>query len=150
MVLYYTDRVEIIETCRLQDSSIFSLFLCYDTGQRGVLFMMGERIALLRRGMGWSQSELAKRLKISSSAVGMYEQGRREPSLEAVVEIAAAFGVSTDYLLTGKPLSSADEQIMQKTLITNLQTLDKHMGSRRGGLSKEELSVLFAAVLTET
>ena len=61
--------------------------------------MLGERIMLLRRGSGWSQTELAKQLHISPSAVGMYEQGRREPSLQALVELAAVFGVSTDYLL---------------------------------------------------
>ena len=63
--------------------------------------MLGDRIALLRRGKGWSQNELARRLHISSSAVGMYEQGRREPSLDLVVRLANEFGVTTDYLLMG-------------------------------------------------
>ena len=40
---------------------------------------MGARIAALRRDAGWSQAELGKRLGVSASAVGMYEQGRREP-----------------------------------------------------------------------
>ena len=44
--------------------------------------MLGARIAALRRDAGWSQAELGKRLQVSASAVGMYEQGRREPSAE--------------------------------------------------------------------
>ncbi len=105
--------------------------------------MIGERIALLRRGKGWSQSELAARLHISPSAVGMYEQGRREPSLEALVGLSQTFEVSADYLLTGKPLSEADSRAMQ-ALLHNIKPQGK------GRFSSEELSVLFAAMLTET
>lgn len=63
--------------------------------------MLGIRIALLRIEKGISQAELAKRLRVSASAVGMYEQGRRMPSLDLVVRLAREFGVTTDYLLTG-------------------------------------------------
>ena len=64
--------------------------------------MLGIRIALLRVEKGWSQAELARRIGVSPSAVGMYEQGRREPSLALVVCLAQALDVTTDYLLTGK------------------------------------------------
>ena len=63
--------------------------------------MLGERIALLRRRSKLSQRELAAALRVSPSAVGMYEQGRRIPAAELLVAMAALFGVSTDYLLTG-------------------------------------------------
>ena len=107
--------------------------------------MLGERICLLRRRQGWSQAELAKRLRISASTVGMYEQGRREPSLEGVVELSRAFGVSVDYLLTGKPLTQADAVALSQAVERNLP---EHNG--RNGLTREELAVLFAAVLTES
>ena len=63
--------------------------------------MLGARIAALRRQSGISQQQLAAYLDVSSSAVGMYEQGRREPSAILLVQMAQLFGVSTDYLLTG-------------------------------------------------
>lgn len=106
--------------------------------------MLGERICLLRRRQGWSQTELAKRLRISPSTVGMYEQGRREPSLEGAVELSRAFGVSVDYLLTGQPLIPADAEALSQAVERNLP--DR---SSRNGLTREELAVLFAAVLTE-
>lgn len=68
--------------------------------------MIGTRIALLRKQMGLTQGELAERLAVSASAVGMYEQGRREPSGELLVAMAELFRVSTDFLLRGVSLSS--------------------------------------------
>ncbi len=64
--------------------------------------MLGMRIAILRISKGWSQAELARQIGVSASAVGMYEQGRREPSLGLLVRLAQEFGVTTDYLLMGK------------------------------------------------
>ena len=63
--------------------------------------MLGMRIAILRISKGWSQAELARRIGVSTSAVGMYEQGRREPSLGLLVRLAKELGATTDYLLMG-------------------------------------------------
>lgn len=64
--------------------------------------MLGMRMAMLRWERGLTQTQLAQRLHISASAVGMYEQGRRAPSLQLLVQIARELGVTTDYLLTGQ------------------------------------------------
>lgn len=68
--------------------------------------MLGKRIADLRRKRGLKQSALAKKLGLSASAVGMYEQGRREPSIPIIVALAEELGVTIDYLLTGQTFSS--------------------------------------------
>ena len=68
--------------------------------------MLGIRIALLRTAHNWSQADLARRIGVSTSAVGMYEQSRRAPSLDLVVRLAQELGVTTDYLLTGKSTSA--------------------------------------------
>ena len=78
--------------------------------------MLGARIAALRRNSGLSQASLAKALGISASAVGMYEQGRREPSADGIVRIAALFHVSTDYLLTGTPRTQEDLVFLRSRL----------------------------------
>lgn len=106
--------------------------------------MLGARIATLRRSRDMSQESLAKALGVSPSAVGMYEQGRREPSAATLVALSRLFGVSTDYLLTGSP-NQAEESVIRTVLQQHLQR-----GSRRAGeFSSHELAVLLTAVLTE-
>ena len=41
----------------------------------------GERIKALRKHLGLSQAELAKRLKISAGTLKGYEQGKQRPGL---------------------------------------------------------------------
>lgn len=80
--------------------------------------MLGMRIALLRAEKGWSQAELARRIGVSTSAVGMYEQGRREPSLDLLVRLAQELGVTTDYLLTGETLDADPSSALELPDIT--------------------------------
>ena len=63
--------------------------------------MLGSRIAALRRKAGMSQAALSKRLCVTPSTVGMYEQGRRAPSYDTLIMLSKEFDVSVDYLLTG-------------------------------------------------
>ena len=79
--------------------------------------MLGQRIALLRRELGLSQAELARRLGISASAVGMYEQERREPAAQILVNLASILGVSTDYLLTGQPGPTEEQTIARSVIV---------------------------------
>lgn len=111
--------------------------------------MLGARIAALRREAGLSQAELASRLKVSPSALGMYEQGRREPSMETLVQIARVFGVTTDYLLTGKA-AEPEADALEKMLEDRICAADQRAGQRQQRpFSREELAVLFAAMLLE-
>lgn len=52
-----------------------------------------DELRSLRLQDGLSQAELAKRLKISRSAVSMYESGQREPDFETLEAIADFFNV---------------------------------------------------------
>ncbi len=111
--------------------------------------MLGQRIAAMRRHFGMSQAELAEKMGVSPSAIGMYEQGRREPSLEGVVTLSGIFGVSVDYMLTGKPLTKRDSVVLKDTLFSATQRAQARQLCREEKLSGEELGVLFAAMLTE-
>ena len=112
--------------------------------------MLGPRIAALRRNANMSQAELASMLKISASAVGMYEQGRREPSAELVVAMARELGVSTDFLLTGQRSTQMDHTAFSNALISSLDAAQLVADSRRDRpFSRQELAVLMAAMLME-
>ena len=63
--------------------------------------MLANRITQLRHNLSLSQLQLAQKLSISPSALGMYEQSRRTPSLDTLISMSKIFNVSLDYLLTG-------------------------------------------------
>lgn len=112
--------------------------------------MLGARIAALRRGSNLSQGELARRLQVSPSAIGMYEQGRREPSAEILVALARTFGVTVDYLLTGHP-SPQEQDAVTSAMETALEHTQIQLDKRtKRPLSREEVAVLFAALLLDT
>lgn len=53
----------------------------------------------LRISSGLTQIEIAQKLGISRSTIGMYETGAREPDFETLEKIADFFNVDIDYLL---------------------------------------------------
>ena len=57
-----------------------------------------EMLKYYRKKSGMSQAELAKKLDISPSTIGMYEQGRREPDFETEEKIADLFNVNIETL----------------------------------------------------
>lgn len=60
------------------------------------------RLAELRKKKGLTQKELAKALKISESAIAMYETGRRTPSLARARIIADFFDVNIEEIFFEK------------------------------------------------
>ena len=71
--------------------------------------MLQCRIALLRRRIGINQQQLAEKLHISPSTVGMYEQGRRTPNVDILTQMSRIFNVSLDYLITGSEFVPSSE-----------------------------------------
>ena len=62
--------------------------------------MFGERLKYLRKQKGMTQSQLAKLLNLTQSAIGKYEgQSGIVPNDDIKLRIAEIFGVSVDYLL---------------------------------------------------
>lgn len=58
-----------------------------------------KRVKELRIECGWTQKEVAEKLKTTNSAVCDWEKGRTQPDLEMLVALATLFNVSVDYLL---------------------------------------------------
>ena len=59
-----------------------------------------SNIRHLRKHAGYTQAQLAEKLEIKRSLVGAYEEGRAEPKLSTLVNVARLFEVSLDELIT--------------------------------------------------
>lgn len=63
---------------------------------------IGKTIAELRKEKGWTQADLAEKLQVSDKAISKWEQDNGAPSIEFLPVLAELFGVSIDYIMTGK------------------------------------------------
>ena len=64
-----------------------------------IIHNLAKKIKQLRKKSGLTQAQLADKLEISPSAVGMYEQGRREPDKETLSKICRILDASGDFIL---------------------------------------------------
>lgn len=62
---------------------------------------MGQRIMERRKKLGLTQEALAELSELTTQFVSYAESGKRGMRPENLMKVAAALGVSTDYLLTG-------------------------------------------------
>ena len=80
----------------------------------------------------------------------MYEQGRREPAVQMLIELSELFGVTIDYLVTGKPDTRHDREQFDQALWRSVEAAEKQLLSRKQiPFTRQELTVLFAALLME-
>ena len=63
---------------------------------------IGKTIASLRKSKGWTQVELAEKLNVSDKAVSKWESEAGFPEISQLPAMANLFGVTIDYLMTGK------------------------------------------------
>ena len=87
----------------------------------------GENLKKIRENRGLTQKQLADKLNIASSTVGMYEQGRRQPDLDTLIKmsdkvlIPISMLIKTKYKLNRKSIQ-IDEIIIE--LINFIQNQD--------------------------
>ena len=61
--------------------------------------ILADKIMNERKKNGWSQEELAEKLRVSRQSVSKWESAQSVPDMQRIVEMSRLFGVSTDYLL---------------------------------------------------
>jgi XRE family transcriptional regulator, fatty acid utilization regulator len=69
------------------------------------LTTFGQRLRHLRRARGLTLSELGERVGRAPSALSLFENGRREPKLSLIEQLAAALSVPVPELLSRQPPS---------------------------------------------
>ena len=86
--------------------------------------ILGKRIELERTKLGLNQTDLAKKLGLSSSAsISQYESGDRIPSDDIKIKMSEIFGCSLDYLM-GKSDVRNPEKIDSDKINIGLSTKD--------------------------
>ncbi|MCL2570190.1 MAG: helix-turn-helix domain-containing protein [Firmicutes bacterium] len=63
-----------------------------------------ERLKELRAEKELKQSQMAQVLKIREATYSNWEQGRREPNIDAILMLASFFNVTAGQLLGSEPL----------------------------------------------
>ena len=81
-----------------------------------------DTLVYLRKRDGLSQQELANKMNVSRSLIGMFESGQRMPSIEVLEAIADTFNVGADFLI-GRVDSGEYSKIFRKNLA---KILDKY------------------------
>src|ERR1700735_1589710 len=69
------------------------------------LITLGQRLRHLRRAQGLTLSELGERVGRAPSALSLLENGRREPKLSLIEQLAAVLSVPVAELLSRQPPS---------------------------------------------
>lgn len=70
---------------------------------------LNDKIRALRKNEGYTQEDVAHKLKMSTSAYGYYEQGKTVPPLSKLRMLANIYGISISEL-TGEPSKKELEQ----------------------------------------
>ncbi len=70
---------------------------------------IGDKLTYLRNSNNLSQAELAKKLNINRSSIGMFESNARTPTTDTLVRYAQFFNVSIDYLMGTSQNSNAEK-----------------------------------------
>ncbi len=82
----------------------------------------GNKLRYFRKKMGFTQKELAQKLNISASTIGMYEQGRREPDFKILNNICNILSLNSAILLSNSKSSELNETV--KILVNLLDSLN--------------------------
>lgn len=94
-----------------------------------------EKLQKLRKQKGLTQEELAETLCVSRTAISKWESGRGYPNIDSLKEIAKAFSVTIDELLSGEELLNiAEEDHKQK---------ERHFRDLVFGLLDSSIAIFF-------
>lgn len=82
--------------------------------------VVGTRVKSLRKQLGITQQELAKRIEVTENYITQIESGRKVPSLKRLGRIAEELGVQTSTLLADDLVVAELQQILSKTDLDRL------------------------------
>jgi len=121
----------------------------------GTAGLLADRIRQARRAARLSQADLADSLEVASSAVAQWESPNgTTPRIEKFPALAAAVGVSVDWLLTGRsdkrrPHRGADENLPAITPDSFARDMDEEILLKQFRRLPARVRSLFMGLLLE-
>ncbi len=84
---------------------------------------MGERIQQLRKNLGITQADLAKKIAISHTQMARYEIKNIYPPADVLKNLADVFGTTIDFLVMGDNESKAQASLKDTELINQFKKI---------------------------
>ena len=85
---------------------------------------LAENIKKIRKQKGWSQKDLGAMIGSHLSHVNRIETGKQNPSLEVLIKLADALGVSIDGLVRGSDEDFKEIRIEDKNMSERIKLLN--------------------------
>lgn len=112
---------------------------------------IGKRISKLRTEHGFSQEYLAEQMNVSRQAVSKWEHDLSSPDTGNLIKLAALFGVTVEYLATGKDTAAPPKKnrsaiihtLKQLSLVFFLIALGAHCAGIFSGVFTDNLIPVF-------
>ncbi|MFD2784344.1 helix-turn-helix domain-containing protein [Hymenobacter rubripertinctus] len=95
--------------------------------------MINTNLKFWRRELSLTQAQMAEKLGIKRSLVGAYEEGRAEPKLATLVNMARLFGITLDALVTTDFSKRKNAKAAAQLQAQNAQMAADSGNSRPGG-----------------
>ncbi len=73
--------------------------------------LIGQRVREIRQRQEITQEQLAEMVDVSSTYISCIERSAKKPSLEVLVQISNALGITIDELLTGNQFNNPTEYL---------------------------------------
>lgn len=83
----------------------------------------GKNLARIRRDKGLTQNDLVRISGVGISQIRRYETDKSAPSLDAIVRLVKALGVSIDEMVFDKATAIAESKIMDSELLEQFEMI---------------------------
>lgn len=105
-----------------------------------------ERLKQLRKDKGLTLKELAENLDdIKEASISRYENGKREPDIDRLLEIADFFNCSVDYLIGNASYKNAEDiiNLMHKEGKDIEETIEALKNFKKSNISFQDVKMLY-------
>ena len=96
-----------------------------------------EKFKKLRKSNNLLQSDVASKVNVSTSTVGMWEQGRNQPDNETVKKLANLFNVTADYLLDNDVKTDKNKELLETISVDLADPINRVLYKKTSELKSE-------------